>query len=224
MSSIDGASPTLRLILMGPPGAGKGTQGKMLAENLGLYHIASGDLFRNHQRKGTPLGLEVMEYISHGLLVPDDITTALVLEHLLSPQGQVGSLLDGFPRNLVQARGLDEALAGRGQDIDRVILMKVPQEELVSRLSGRQVCRQCQAPYHRETAPPETAGTCDMCGGELYHREDDTVEAVKVRIQVYQEETEPLVQYHSGAGKLVEVDGVGTVQEVSQRLVRSLGN
>ena len=214
----------MRLILMGPPGAGKGTQGKVLAENLGLYYIASGDLFRHHQRNGTPLGLKAMEYMSHGLLVPDDITTAIVLEQVLSVQGQVGSLLDGFPRNLVQARALDEALAGAGQEIERVILMKVTPQELVSRLSGREVCCQCEASYHREMAPPKAAAKCDLCGGELYKREDDSVDAVKVRIQVYQDKTEPLVQYYTGAGKLVEVDGVGMVQEVSQRLLRSLGN
>ena len=222
MCSMKGTSKPTRLILLGPPGAGKGTQGKSLAERLRLYHIASGDLFRYHQRKGTPLGLKAMEYMSQGLLVPDEITAVMVLEQVLDRKAHNGCLLDGFPRNLVQARGLDEALSARGQKIDRVVLMKVSEEELLNRLAGRLVCRECHASYHRETAPPESPDRCDMCGGELYQREDDSVEAVKVRIRIYQEATEPLIQYYSGEGKLLEVDGVGTVEEVGQRLLRSL--
>lgn len=194
----------------------------MLSENLGVSHIASGDLFRYHQRKGTPLGLKVIEYTSHGLLVPDEITIAMVLDQVLTPEGQQGFLLDGFPRNVAQALALDEALAGRGQAADSAVLIKVPHEELVRRLSSRLVCRQCQAPYHKENAPPKTSGECDACGGELYQREDDTPEAVKVRIRVYQEETEPLIGYYARAGKLKEVDGIGTMNEVGQRLIRSL--
>ena len=207
--------------MLGPPGAGKGTQAKMLAESLGLSHIASGDLFRYHQREGTPLGLKVIEYTSHGLLVPDDITIAMVLDQILILGGRRGFLLDGFPRNVAQAQALDEALAGRGQAVDWAVLIKVPQEELVRRLGGRLVCRQCQAPYQRETAPPKTPGECDACSGELYQREDDTPEAVEVRIRVYQEETEPLIGYYGQAGKLKEVDGIGSVKEVAQRLLRS---
>ncbi len=218
------ASPqrVMRALLLGPPGAGKGTQAKMLAESLGVPHVASGDLFRYHQRQGTPLGLKAAEYMSQGLLVPDEITIAMVLERILPPLGQVGFLLDGFPRNLVQAQALDEALAGRGQALNRVVLIRVPQEELIKRLSGRLVCRQCQAPYHRDNASPKTPGKCDLCGGELYQRQDDTPEAVRVRIQVYQNETEPLVAFYSRSEKLVAVDGMGTVEEVGQRLLRSL--
>ena len=223
-SSVGRVAPSMRLILLGPPGAGKGTQAKMLAENLGVPHIASGDLFRYHQREGTPLGLKAMEYMSQGLLVPDEITITMVLEQILPPPGQKGFLLDGFPRNQVQARALDEALAGRGQEIDRTILIKVTPEELVRRLGGRLVCQQCQAPYHRETEPPKTPGKCDLCGGELYQRQDDTPEAVRVRIRVYRDETEPLIEYYSQPGKLVEVDGVGTVEEVGQWLLRFLQN
>ena len=194
----------------------------MLAEMLGVAHVAPGDLFRNHQRQGTPLGLKSIEYMSHGLLVPDDITIAMVMERILPPLCEKGFLLDGFPRNPVQARALDEALAARGQELSLVFLMKVSEEELVSRLNGRLVCRQCEAPYHREAAPPGTLGRCDLCSGELYQREDDMPEAVRVRIQVYQEETEPLVQYYSKAGKLVDVDGRGSVDKVGQRLLAGL--
>jgi adenylate kinase len=222
LSSNKIATEAKRLILLGPPGAGKGTQAKMLAEELGLAHISSGDLFRHHQQQGTPLGLKTVEYVSHGLLVPDEITIAMVLERVLQPVGGTPFLLDGFPRNLVQAEALDDGLGGRGYRVDRVILIKVPQEELVTRLSGRLVCRQCQTPYHEHTAPPETPGKCDRCGGELYQREDDTTEAVKVRIQVYHDETEPLVQYYTRTGILVEIDGVGRVDEVGHRLLESL--
>ena len=212
----------MKLILMGPPGAGKGTQADSLAERLGVPHIASGDLFRYHQRQGTPLGLKAVEYMTHGLLVPDEITIAIVLERVLPPVGQKGFVLDGFPRNVNQASALSEALPGVGLGIDQVILIVVPHEELVRRLSGRLVCRQCQAPFHIDTVPPRTSGRCDRCGGELYQRQDDSPEAVKVRTQVYQEETEPLVGYYGRAGVLSEVDGVGTVKEISQRILRSI--
>ena len=213
-----------RVILLGPPGAGKGTQAKMLSEDLGVAHIASGDLFRHHQHKGTPLGLKVTEYVSHGLLVPDEITIAMVLEAILPPVGLIknGFLLDGFPRNLTQAEALDEAWASRGRLIDRAIVIKVPQEELVVRLSGRLICRSCQALYHRNTAPPKVADRCDQCGGELYQRPDDVPEAVKTRIQVYDEETEPTVEHYRRTGRLVDVDGVGTGNQVGSRILQSL--
>jgi adenylate kinase len=222
VSSAGQRDHKIHLVLLGPPGAGKGTQAKILAEALGLAHIASGDLFRYHQRKGTPLGLKAVEYMSQGLLVPDEITIAMVLEQDLLPVGGRAFLLDGFPRNYAQAQALDENLAGRGQHIDRAMLIKVSQDELVRRLSGRLVCRQCQAPYHEETAPPKTPGKCDLCGGELYQRQDDTPEAVRVRIRVYEAETEPLIGHYRRAGKLAEVDGVGTVEEVGQRLLGAL--
>ena len=222
MSLAERAVSTMRLILIGPPGAGKGTQAKMLVKHLGVSHIASGDLFRYHQREGTPLGLKATHYMSQGLLVPDEITIAMVLEQILPPACHEGFLLDGFPRNLTQAQALDESLAGRGWDIDLVTLIKVPHEELVRRVSGRLVCRQCQAPHHMETAQPKTPGRCDLCGGELHQRSDDTPEAVRVRIQVYQDEADRLVEYYSRAGKLVEVDGVGTLEEVGSRILRSL--
>ena len=222
VSSAQRVVSATRLLLLGPPGAGKGTQAKLLAEELSISHIASGDLFRHHEREGTPLGIKAMEYMTQGLLVPDEITIAMVLEQVLPPAGQTAFLLDGFPRNLVQARTLDEALEGRGRGIDRTILIQVAAEELVRRLSGRLVCRQCEAPYHSDTAPPNTTDRCDLCGGELYQRQDDTPEAVTTRIRVYQEETEPLKGYYARSGKLVEVDGHGTAGEVTQRILKSL--
>ena len=221
MSSTGQQESAMRLVLLGPSGAGKGTQARMLAESLGIRHIASGELFRYHQREGSALGLKAMEYMSKGLLVPDQIATEMVLEQVVSPSSQSGYLLDGFPRNLGQARALDEALDTKGQEINRAILLKVPREELVKRLSGRLVCGQCQAPYHRETAPPKTPGRCDLCDGELYQRQDDRPEAVRVRIEVYEAETQPLTDYYGHAGKLMEVDGVGTVEHVRERLLRS---
>lgn len=222
MSSPEGGTNPHRLILLGPPGAGKGTQAVGLAERLGVPHIASGDLFRHHQQNGTPLGLKVREYINQGMLVPDEITIAMVLEQVLLPESQRGFILDGFPRNLAQAKALDDALAVKGVWIDRVSFIKVPVEELIKRLEGRRVCRKCQAPYHLETAPPKKPDKCDLCGGEIYQREDDTLDAVAVRLKVYQEETEPLVDYYNRAGKLVEVNGLGTVEEVGTRLHKAL--
>ena len=222
MSSPEGGTNPHRLILLGPPGAGKGTQAVGLAERLGVPHIASGDLFRHHQQNGTPLGLKVREYINQGMLVPDEITIAMVLEQVLLPESQRGFILDGFPRNLAQAKALDDALAVKGVWIDRVSFIKVPVEELIKRLEGRRVCRKCQAPYHLETAPPKKPDKCDLCGSEIYQREDDTLDAVAVRLKVYQEETEPLVDYYNRAGKLVEVNALGTVEEVGTRLHKAL--
>ena len=222
MSSRQCVPGANRLILLGPPGAGKGTQAKTLAGRLDVPHVASGDLFRSHQQQGTPLGVKALEYMTQGMLVPDEITIAMVLERILPPLAQKGFLLDGFPRNLIQAEALDQALAGRGLAITKTILISVPSDELVVRLSGRLVCRQCQTPYHRETTPPKTPEVCDSCGGQLYQRQDDTPEAIRTRIQVYEDETQPLVEYYSRDNCLVEVDGVGGVEEISRRLVQSL--
>jgi len=224
MNTVEQKDSVLRLILLGPPGSGKSTQAKMLTENMGLPRIATGDLMRFHQQKGTPFGLKTMEYMNHGLLVPDEIPIAMVLEEVLPPMGQKGFLLDGFPRNLVQAEALDEALAGRGLETNLAILIKVTNDELVKRLGGRLVCQQCQTPYHMQTRPPETEGKCDQCGGVLYQRQDDTPEAVKVRIDVYEQETRPLIEYYRGFGKMVEVDGQGAVKEVNVRILEALSH
>jgi adenylate kinase len=221
VSSRDIGTLPQRLIILGPPGAGKGTQAKKLTEVLGVPHIASGNLFRRHRSRGTPLGIKASEYMNHGLLVPDEITMAMVMEQIQPPLDMKGYLLDGFPRNMVQAEALDD-MAARGKPIDYVILISVPDDELVTRLSGRYVCGGCQASYHIETAPPSTLGRCDHCGCELLQREDDRPEAVRVRIRVYNEETQPMLDHYARSGKLVEVDGLGRINEVAERLLRAM--
>ena len=158
----------MRLILLGAPGAGKGTQAQAISRELGLPHIASGDLFREAQEKGTELGLMAKSYMEKGALVPDEITVRMILERISAPDSEGGFVLDGFPRTLEQAEALDRALSGRGEAIDKAVYIKVSNEELIRRLSGRWICRSCQAPYHTISSPPKVEGRCDRCGGELY--------------------------------------------------------
>ncbi len=207
------------IIFLGAPGAGKGTQAAMVAQELGLVHIASGDLFRQAAEQGTELGRQAKSYMEKGILVPDEITIQMVLERMSLPDCEGGIILDGFPRNLQQAEALDKALAGQAQAIDKVVYIKVSEEELLRRLTGRWICRQCQAPYHTISSPPKVQGKCDRCGGELYQRADDTEQTVKKRLQVYFAETAPLIDYYTRVGKLLEVDGEGNVGEVSRRIV-----
>ena len=208
----------MKVILLGPPGAGKGTQAARLAVRLGVMRVSSGDLFREHQEKETELGDLARSFMERGVLVPDDVTIKMVMEWINGPNQAKGFVLDGFPRTQAQAEALDRELDGRG-GIDKVLYIKVSQEELIRRLSGRLVCRGCQTPYHREFSPPEEAYKCDRCGGELYQRDDDKAQAVKKRIQVYEEETEPLVQYYRQGGKLREIDGLGSIEGVEQAVV-----
>jgi adenylate kinase len=210
----------LRIIILGPPGAGKGTQAKVMADNLGIPHIASGDLLRDHQERGTELGTAARSYMQKGLLVPDDVIIGMIEERLLSTYAQKGYVLDGFPRTLEQARSLEQALEKAKQAIDRIVNIRVSEKELVLRLGGRLVCRGCQRPYHEVNSPPRSRGVCDECGGELYQREDDSSEAVQRRIQVYSEQTAPLIQYYSGSGKLAEINGEGTIDEVRVSLLK----
>ena len=211
------------IIFLGAPGAGKGTQSATVAQELGVVHIASGDLFRQALKQGTELGLKAKSYMEKGVLVPDEITIRLVLERMLAPEGEGGVILDGFPRNLEQAEALDKVLAQQAKAIDKVVYIKVSEEELLKRLSGRWVCRDCQAPYHAIDSPPKVGGKCDRCGGELYQRPDDTVDTVKKRLEVYFAQTVPLIDYYAQAGKLLEVDGEGGVDEVGMRVVAALG-
>ena len=207
---------------LGAPGAGKGTQAANVAKELKLAHIASGDLFRQALAQGTELGLQAKSYMEKGMLVPDEITIRMVLERLSAPDCKGGVILDGFPRNLEQAEALDKALAGKAKGIDKVVYIKVSQEELLKRLSGRWICRNCQTPYHEVNSPPKVKGKCDKCGGELYQRPDDTAETVKKRLQVYFAQTAPLIDYYTKAGKLLERDGEGGVDAVSRRIVAAL--
>jgi len=210
------------IILLGAPGAGKGTQAAYLAQKLNLVHIATGDLFRQAIEQGTELGIQAKSYMEKGVLGPDELTIRMVFERLSAPDCESGVVFDGFPRNLKQAEALDEALARQAKAIDRVVYIKVSEEELLKRLSGRWICRNCQTPYHAINSPPEVWGKCDKCGGELYQRPDDTVETVKKRLQVYFAQTTPLIDYYNQADKLTEVDGEGGIDEVGGRMIIAL--
>lgn len=211
------------VVFLGAPGAGKGTQAAKAGQELNMVHIASGDLFRQAQEQGTELGIQAKSYMEKGMLVPDEIATEMALERLSALADETGVILDGFPRNLEQAKALDRALAEQDKSIYKAVYIKVPEDELLNRLSGRWICRNCQTPYHTITSPPRVEGRCDRCGGELYQRPDDTVETVKRRLQVYFAQTAPLIDYYNQAGKLLEVDGNGSVEEVSRRIVAALG-
>ena len=210
------------IIFLGAPGAGKGTQAAFVAQKLNLFHFASGDLLRQEIERGTELGMKAKSYMEKGVLVPDSISIPMVLQRISAPDCEPGVILDGFPRNLKQAEALDKALTQQGKAIDRVVYIKVSEEELIKRLGERWVCRSCQVPYHAISSPPQVWGRCDKCGGELYQRPDDAVEAVKKRLEVYFAETAPLIDYYTQAGKLVMVDGEGDVDEVGERIIAAL--
>ncbi len=210
------------IIFLGAPGAGKGTQAATVAEKLNLAHIATGDMFREAQKQETELAKQARSYMEKGELVPDEITIQMVLERIAAPDCEHGVIFDGFPRTLKQAEALDEVLASQGRMIDSVVYIKVSEAELLERLGGRWVCRQCQTPYHVVNSPPRTPGKCDRCGGELYQRPDDTPETVKERLRVYFAETAPLIDHYARAGKLFEVGGEGSVEDVRERILVSL--
>ena len=210
------------IILLGAPGAGKGTQSVMLAEKKRLVQVASGDLFRKALQQETELGKKAKVYMEKGQLVPDEITIQMVLERLAAPDCKNGAILDGFPRNLEQAKALDKALTQKSRAIDKVVYIKVSEGELLKRLGGRWICRKCQAPYHEVDSPPKVTGICDRCGGELYQRADDNITTVKKRLEVYFAETSPLIDYYRRAGKLLEINGEGSTAEVNQRILTAL--
>lgn len=211
------------LILLGAPGAGKGTQAELLSERLGLPHVASGDLFRENLKNQTELGLLARGYMDRGELVPDNVTIAMVRQRLERPDCARGVILDGFPRTLTQARALDETLTQMGKALGGVFYIKVSEEELVRRLAGRWLCRQCQAPYHMVFSPPVQAGVCDACGGELYQRDDDRPETVRERLRVYLEQTAPLIAHYRGGGLLVEINGEQDIEAVNAELLAAIG-
>jgi adenylate kinase len=212
------------VILMGPPASGKGTQAERLQKTLGLPHVASGDLFRYNLKNETALGLKAKTYMDKGELVPDDITIAMVLDRLSLNDCEKGALLDGFPRTLAQAEALDAALAAEGNRINLVLNIQVPEEELIARVTGRRLCRSCGASYHIKFMPPEEAGVCDKCGGELYQRDDDTEETARRRLKVYEAQTKPLITYYDDQGVLVNVDGDQSVDAVTDALQAAITN
>jgi adenylate kinase len=210
------------IIMLGAPGAGKGTQADILSQELNLPHIASGDLFRQALEKRTEIGLLAKSYMDKGELVPDEITIKMILERISQADCASGCLFDGFPRTLQQAKTLDKAFEEQGRIIDKAVYIEVPNEELVKRLSGRWLCRSCQAPYHITNSPPKTPGKCDRCGGELYQRPDDEEETVKERLNVFLAQTVPILDYYRKQGKLVRVDGNRGMEGVARGIVSAL--
>lgn len=213
----------MRIVLVGPPGAGKGTQAHLLAKTLSIPHISTGDLFRANISQGTPLGLEAKAYMDAGKLVPDEITIAMAKDRMSQPDAAQGFLLDGFPRNLGQAKALDEILADAGIALDGVLDLEVPEDEVVRRIAGRRLCRnEGSHVFHVDYNPPAVPGVCDECGGELYQRSDDTEEAVRVRLEEYHTKTEPIIGYYADQGLLVTIPALGKVSEVTERAIEAL--
>ena len=210
----------LRLVLFGPPGAGKGTQAQLLRDRLKVAHISSGDLFRCHLGKGTALGLRVKEYINKGELVPDDVTLEIILDKVMSIPDDEGLILDGFPRTPHQADALEKKLAAESRILDKVVHLDVSEPELLRRLGGRYICRSCRAPH--AVGEGEEGKKCDNCGGELYQRDDDAPVAVKKRIEVYNAQTIPVLDFYRDRGVLVDISGDGTVGEVNKQVLAAL--
>ncbi|WP_377270846.1 adenylate kinase [Peterkaempfera sp. SMS 1(5)a] len=213
----------MRIVLVGPPGAGKGTQAHLLAKTLSIPHISTGDLFRANISQGTPLGLEAKAYMDAGKLVPDEITIGMAKDRMSQPDAAKGFLLDGFPRNLGQAKALDEILADAGIALDGVLDLEVPEDEVVRRIAGRRLCRNDGSHvFHVDYNPPAQPGVCDECGGELYQRTDDTEEKVRVRLEEYHSKTEPIIGYYADQGLLVTIPALGKVSEVTERAIEAL--
>ena len=211
------------LILLGPPGAGKGTQAEGLSARLGIPHISTGDMLREAASSGTEVGLRAKKYMDAGELVPDPVVVAIVAERMGRPDCEAGWLLDGFPRNQVQAEALEAELAGAGHEISAVIYLEVSAEDVVRRLSGRRLCRKCNAGYHVEFMPPRKEGVCDRCGGDLYQRDDDRPDTIRQRLEVYEGSTAGLVAYYRRKGLLREVDASGRPEGVGAALLAAVG-
>ncbi|MER8183975.1 adenylate kinase [Kitasatospora sp. NPDC094015] len=213
----------MRIVLVGPPGAGKGTQAHVLAKTLSIPHISTGDLFRANISQGTPLGLEAKAYMNEGRLVPDEVTIGMAKDRMLQADAAGGFLLDGFPRNLVQAKALDEFLVEQGIALDGVLDLEVPEDEVVNRIAGRRLCRNDGGHvYHVVYNPSKEEGVCDECGGELYQRPDDTEDKVRTRLEVYHTETEPIIDYYAQQSLLVTIPALGKVDEVTGRAIAAL--
>lgn len=213
----------MNIILLGPPGAGKGTQAKRLIDKYATPQISTGDMLRAALKQGTPLGLEAKKYMDQGTLVPDSVVIGLVKERIQQPDCSKGYMLDGFPRNVGQAEALDKMLGELKQRIDSVVCIEVPNKELLGRLTGRRTCRSCGAGFHVMFDPPKTDGKCDKCGGELYQRDDDNEATVSSRLKVYEDQTKPLINYYEKQGKLRRIDGVGSMDAIFGRITAILG-
>ncbi|KIF76219.1 adenylate kinase [Streptomyces sp. 150FB] len=213
----------MRIVLVGPPGAGKGTQAAYLAKNLSIPHISTGDLFRANISQGTDLGKQAKSYMDAGNLVPDEVTIAMARDRMSQPDAVNGFLLDGFPRNVSQAVALDEALAADGVKLDAVLDLEVPEDEVVKRIAGRRVCRNDSAHvFHVTYSPPKKEGVCDVCGGELYQRNDDSEDTVRTRLEIYHTQTEPIIDHYRSQGLVVTISALGKVTDVTDRAMEAL--
>jgi adenylate kinase len=213
----------MRIVLVGPPGAGKGTQAQFLAKELSIPHISTGDLFRANISKGTPLGVEAQSYMKAGRLVPDSVTVGMAKDRLGQPDATEGFLLDGFPRNLHQAEALDEYLTQHALVLDAVLDLEVPEDEVVKRIAGRRICRNDSSHvFHVVYGPPKTDDVCDKCGGGLYQREDDTPEVVRRRLEEYHNQTEPIIGYYRNQGLVKTISALGKVEAVTERALEAL--
>lgn len=213
----------MKIIMLGAPGAGKGTQAKMIADKYSVPHISTGDIFRANIKNGTELGMEAKKYMDQGLLVPDELTVKILLDRVAKDDCKNGYVLDGFPRTIPQAEVLDNALNELGDKIDFAINVDVPDENIINRMSGRRACLSCGATYHIEHIPPKTEGICDRCGKELILRDDDKPETVKNRLGVYHEQTQPLIDFYEKKGVLESVDGTNPMEDVFKAIVNILG-
>ena len=213
----------MKIIMLGAPGAGKGTQAKMIADKYGVPHISTGDIFRANIKNGTELGMEAKKYMDQGLLVPDELTVRILLDRVAQDDCKNGYVLDGFPRTIPQAEVLDSELTKLGDHIDYAINVDVPDENIINRMSGRRACLGCGATYHITFNPPVKEGICDTCGQELVLRDDDKPETVKKRLDVYHQQTQPLIDYYKNAEVLAEVDGTQPMDAVFQGIVEILG-
>ena len=212
----------MRLILVGPPGAGKGTQAQFLAEHFAIPHISTGDIFRANLKSGTPLGVEAKGYMDKGELVPDSVTNAMVADRLTHPDTKNGFLLDGFPRNVVQAEVLAEIVKEAGTPIDAALELTVDPNEIIRRLSGRRVCRNCGRTWHVDSDPTKDSAICDACDGEIYQRDDDKEEVIARRLEVYREQTEPIIDFYRSRSLLISISAMGAVEEVTSRAIAAL--
>ncbi|WP_124040552.1 adenylate kinase [Clostridium perfringens] len=214
----------MKIVLLGPPGAGKGTQAKSISNRYSIPHISTGDIFRKNISENTPLGIEAKSYMDNGQLVPDEVTINMVKDRLQQDDCKNGYLLDGFPRTVHQAEALDNFLTEREESIDTALLIEVPKEFILERMTGRRVCPSCGASYHIKFNPPANDGKCDLCGSDVIQRKDDTEETVKERLDVYENQTQPLIDFYKNKKQLSVVDGTQAINEVFESICKILGS